>query len=218
MDLAADRLNFGAFAFSGQVCISTQRILVHESVHDDFMSAFHPRVEGLRAGDPLKEETTLAPLVSQDALRRVSEWVDEALAAGAHRVTGGGVNGPFLAPTVLERVPHDTRCWQEEVFGPVVCVEEYRELTNGIRLANGTRYGLQAAIFTRDLERALAAFEGIEAGGIIVNEAPFYRAVQQPYGGSRDSGYGREGVTTAMEEMTEPRILVVPLPPPTGDG
>jgi acyl-CoA reductase-like NAD-dependent aldehyde dehydrogenase len=218
MDLAADRLNFGAFAFSGQVCISTQRILVHESVHDDFMSAFHPRVERLRAGDPLQEETTLAPLISHDALSRVSEWVDEAQAAGAQSVTDGNINGPFFAPTILEGVPHDARCWHEEVFGPVVCVEEYRELTNGIRLANGTRYGLQAAIFTRDLERALAAFEGIEAGGIIVNEAPFYRAVQQPYGGSRDSGYGREGVSAAMEEMTEPRILVLPLPPTTGDA
>ena len=115
---------------------------------------------------------------------------------------------------MLDGVSHDARCWQEEVFGPVVCVERYDDLDEGIRLANGTRYGLQAAIFTRDLEAAMRAFGSIDAGSIIVNESPFYRAVQQPYGGARDSGFGREGVTFAMEEMTEPRLLVLPVPDP----
>ena len=119
---------------------------------------------------------------------------------------------PVHAATVLEGVPHDARCWREEVFGPVALIERYASLEAGIRLANATRFGLQAAIFTRDLEAAMRAFAGVDAGAVIVNEAPFYRAVQQPYGGVRDSGFGREGVSSAMEEMTEPRLLVLPTP------
>jgi acyl-CoA reductase-like NAD-dependent aldehyde dehydrogenase len=212
VELAAERLAFGAFAFAGQVCISTQRILVARSVADEFLSAFVPRVQALRAGDPLDESTGLAPMISAGEIDRVAEWVGEARAGGASVLTGGASDGPFHEATVLDGVAHDARCWREEVFGPVVCVERYDSLEEGVRLANGTRYGLQAAIFTRDLDAAMRAFASIEAGSVIVNESPFYRAVQQPYGGVRDSGYGREGVTFAMEEMTEPRLLILPVP------
>ncbi len=212
VELAAERLAFGAFAFAGQVCISTQRILVAQSVADDFLSAFLPRVAALRSGDPLDEGTGLAPMITAGEVARVADWVQEARAGGASVLTGGASDGPFHEATVLDGVPHDSRCWRDEVFGPVVCVDRYDSLEQGVRLANGTRYGLQAAIFTRDLDAAMRAFASIEAGSVIVNESPFYRAVQQPYGGVRDSGYGREGVTFAMQEMTEPRLLVLPVP------
>jgi acyl-CoA reductase-like NAD-dependent aldehyde dehydrogenase len=212
VELAVDRLTFGAFAFAGQVCISTQRILVAEPVADAFLAGFVERVQTLQPGDPLDEETGLAPMISADEVSRVAEWVAEARAGGASVLHGGSNDGPFHAATVLDGVPHDARCWQDEVFGPVACIDRYADLEAGIGLANGTRYGLQAAIFTRDLDTAMRAFASIDAGSVIVNEAPFFRAVQQPYGGARDSGYGREGVTFAMEEMSEPRLLVMPVP------
>jgi acyl-CoA reductase-like NAD-dependent aldehyde dehydrogenase len=212
LDLAAERLTFGGFAFAGQVCISAQRILVAHDVADEFLARFVPRVRALRAGDPLDEATALAPMISAGEVERVADWVAQARAGGAAVLTGGEHDGPFHDATVLDGVPHTSRCWQDEVFGPVVCIDRYANLDEGIRLANGTRYGLQAAIFTRDLDVAMRAFGSIDAGSVIVNESPFYRAVQQPYGGSRDSGFGREGVTSAMEEMTEPRLLVLPVP------
>ena len=212
LELAAERLAFGAFAFAGQVCISTQRILVAEPVADEFLSLFLPRVAKLRPGDPLDASTSLAPMISAGEVERVADWVRDAYDGGATVLHGGGSDGPFHEATVLDGVAHDARCWQDEVFGPVVCIDRYDGLEEGIRLANGTRYGLQSAIFTRDLDAAMRAFGSIEAGSIIVNESPFFRAVQQPYGGARDSGYGREGVTFAMQEMTEPRLLVLPVP------
>ena len=212
VELAAQRLSFGAYAYAGQVCISTQRILLAEPIADEFLAALLPHVERLRSGDPLDDDTDLPPMIAEREAARVEEWVAEALAGGAEALTGGGRDGALHAATVLERVPHDARCWREEVFGPVACIDRYAGLDEGIRLANGTRYGLQAAIFTRDLDSAMRAFGSIEAGSIIVNEAPFFRAVQQPYGGARDSGHGREGVAFAMEEMSEPRLLVMPLP------
>jgi acyl-CoA reductase-like NAD-dependent aldehyde dehydrogenase len=130
-------------------------------------------------------------------------------------LVGGERADPFYRPTVLTDVPETVRCWRDEIFGPVVTVAAYSTFAEGIRMANGTRYGLQSAIFTSDLDKALGAHSWIEAGGVVVNDAPFYRAVQMPYGGSRDSGYGREGVAFAMHEMTEPRLLVLPLPSPT---
>jgi glyceraldehyde-3-phosphate dehydrogenase (NADP+) len=210
--LAVERLTFGAFAYAGQVCISTQRILVARAVADEFVDAFVARARLLRAGDPIEDTTDMPPMISASEVARVATWVEEARARGAGLLLGGESDERFHGATVLENVPHDARCWQEEVFGPVACIDRYDDLEEGVRLANGTRYGLQAAIFTRDLEAAMRAFASIDAGAVVVNEAPFFRAVQQPYGGTGDSGYGREGVTSAMEEMTEPRLLVVPVP------
>ncbi|HEV2786408.1 MAG TPA: aldehyde dehydrogenase family protein [Solirubrobacteraceae bacterium] len=212
IELAADRLTFGGYAYAGQVCISTQRILVAEAAADHFLDAFLPRVARLRTGDPLDERTELPPMITPGEAERVAGWVDEARAGGAAVLAGGGCDGSLHAATVLDGVPHEARCWQDEVFGPVTCIDRYEGLEQGIRLANATRYGLQSAIFTRDLDAAMRAHASIDAGSIIVNEAPFFRAVQQPYGGARDSGYGREGVGFAMEEMSEPRLLVMPVP------
>jgi acyl-CoA reductase-like NAD-dependent aldehyde dehydrogenase len=211
---AATRLTFGSFAYAGQVCLSTQRILVEDSVRDRFFDEFLPKVENLRMGDPLDEATDVGPMITHDEVGRVAEWVDEAKDLGAKVLAGGARDDPFYRPTVLADVPETARCWGQEIFGPVVNGVSYGEFSEGLRLANATRYGLQCAIFTTDLGKALGAQGWIEAGGVIVNDAPFYRAVQMPYGGAKDSGYGREGVAWAMQEMTEPRLLVLPVPSP----
>jgi glyceraldehyde-3-phosphate dehydrogenase (NADP+) len=211
---AAERLAFGSFAFAGQVCLSTQRILVAEPARERFLEEFLPRVGNLRLGDPLDEATDVGPMIRPAEVDRVAEWVEEARELGATVLAGGAREDPFYRPTVLADVPQTARCWGEEVFGPVVSVGGYRDFHEAIRLANATRYGLHSAIFTNDLRKALGVQGWIEAGGVIVNDAPFYRAVQMPSGGSKDSGYGREGVAWAMREMTEPRLLVLPTPSP----
>jgi len=211
---AAARLAFGSFAYAGQVCLSTQRILVAEPVREQFLDEFLPRVDNLRMGDPLDEATDVGPMIRPAEVDRVAEWVEEAKELGARVLAGGTREDPFYRPTVLADVPQTARCWGEEVFGPVVSLGGYGEFQEAIRLANATRYGLHSAIFTNDLRKALGVQGWIEAGGVIVNDAPFYRAVQMPSGGSKDSGYGREGVAWAMREMTEPRLLVLPTPSP----
>ncbi len=211
---AAARLAFGSFAYAGQVCLSTQRILVAEPVREQFLDEFLPRVDNLRMGDPLDEATDVGPMIRPAEVDRVAEWVEEAKELGARVLAGGTREDPFYRPTVLADVPQTARCWGEEVFGPVVSLGGYGEFHEAIRLANATRYGLHSAIFTNDLRKALGVQGWIEAGGVIVNDAPFYRAVQMPSGGSKDSGYGREGVAWAMREMTEPRLLVLPTPSP----
>jgi len=211
---AAARLAFGSFAYAGQVCLSTQRILVAEPVREQFLDEFLPRVHNLQLGDPLDEATDVGPMIRPAEVDRVAEWVEEAKELGARVLAGGTREDPFYRPTVLADVPQTARCWGEEVFGPVVSLGGYGEFHEAIRLANATRYGLHSAIFTNDLRKALGVQGWIEAGGVIVNDAPFYRAVQMPSGGSKDSGYGREGVAWAMREMTEPRLLVLPTPSP----
>jgi acyl-CoA reductase-like NAD-dependent aldehyde dehydrogenase len=213
LTLAAERLTFGSFAYAGQVCLSTQRILVAEAVRQQFLAEFLPRVERLRMGNPLDETTEVGPMISREALDRVADWVVEAEEMGATVLAGGVRDDPFYRPTVLMDVPEAARCWREEIFGPVVTVVGYSDFSEGLRLANATRFGLQSSIFTRDLGKALGAQAWIEAGGVIVNDAPFFRAVQMPYGGSKDSGYGREGISWTMHEMTEPRLLVLDAPP-----
>lgn len=209
--LAARRLVFGAFAYAGQVCISTQRILVSDRVYDDFVAEFVAATEGLTTGDPLDEATDFAPMITQSEAGRIAAWVEEAKQAGARVASGGAQEGPFYLPTVLVDVPRTARCWSEEVFGPVVSLARYREFDEAIEIANSTRYGLHAALFTQSLANITTAYERLEFGGIVVNDSPFFRAVQMPYGGVKDSGYGREGIGWAMREMSEPRTLVLPL-------
>ncbi|MDQ6730076.1 MAG: aldehyde dehydrogenase family protein, partial [Actinomycetota bacterium] len=211
-EFAVARLVFGAFAYAGQVCLSTQRILVADEIHDEFVRRYLEAVDGLVVGDPLEERTDVGPMITTDAAVRVQEWVAEAHDLGATVLRGASRSDAFFAPTVLTDVPHEARCWAEEVFGPVVSISRYESFDEALALANATRYGLQAAVFTRDINKAMLAHESIKAGAIILNDAPFFRAVHMPYGGVGDSGYGREGVTAAIQEMTEPRLLVIPLP------
>jgi acyl-CoA reductase-like NAD-dependent aldehyde dehydrogenase len=211
LDETATRLAGHAFSFAGQSCISVQRIYVERSVRNAFLERFLPRVEALKVGDPTDEETDVGPLISESERDRVLAWIEEARASGAVILTGGTVEDDLLQPTVIGDPPADSKVGREEVFGPVCTVSAYDSLDEAIALANSTRFGLQAGIFTRDLSAALRAARELEFGGVTVNEAPTFRADQMPYGGVKDSGNTREGPAYAIREMTEERIVVLQL-------
>ncbi len=207
----ATRLAANAFSFAGQSCISVQRVYVQRAVHDELVSRFVPKVDALVVGDPADEATDVGPLIDRDARDRVLAWIDEARAAGAEILTGGELEGELLLPTVIANAGPELKVSCEEVFGPVCTVTAYGTLDEAIELANGTRYGLQAGIFTRDLKVALDAARRLEFGGVTVNEAPTFRADQMPYGGVKDSGNTREGPAYAVREFTEDRLVVIDL-------
>ncbi|MFN2468700.1 MAG: aldehyde dehydrogenase family protein [Gaiellaceae bacterium] len=211
---AAARLAASAFSFAGQSCISVQRIFVIDSVHDAFLERFLGRVEALQVGDPAGEETDVGPVIDAAARERILEWIEEARSQGAAIAWGGvaAAGGP-IAPTVITGAPPGTRVSCEEVFGPVCTVDPVASLEEAITRANGTRYGLQAGIFTNDLGSALRAARELEFGGVTVNEAPSFRADQMPYGGVKDSGNTREGPAYAVRELTQERLVVIELDP-----
>jgi acyl-CoA reductase-like NAD-dependent aldehyde dehydrogenase len=206
---AASKIKVAGFSHAGQSCISTQRIYVQRSIHDDFVTALTDQVSSLVIGDPLDEATDVSSLISPDDTERVSGWIEEAVAGGAHVEVGGKVQGRLLEPTVLTGVLPDMKVCTEEVFGPVVGVAAYDDLDEALELANDTRYGLQAAIFTNELDVALRAARTLDFGGVLVNEVPTWRTDQMPYGGVRDSGNTREGPAFAVREMTEERLIVI---------
>jgi len=211
LDDAATRLAANAFSFAGQSCISVQRIYVERQAYDPFLERFLPRVEDLVVGDPADDETDVGPVISDGDRERVLAWIAEATAAGARVLTGGALDGELLRPTVLADAPADAKVSCEEVFGPLCTVTPYDTLEQALELANGTRYGLQAGVFTRDLQTALHAARELDFGGVTVNEAPTFRADQMPYGGVKDSGNTREGPAYAVREMTEERLVVLQL-------
>jgi acyl-CoA reductase-like NAD-dependent aldehyde dehydrogenase len=210
-ETAADKAKLHAFSHAGQSCISIQRILVHEEVADGFAERLVANVEALRVGDPLDPETDVGPLISAADRDRVKGWVDEAVAAGAELLAGGELvdEGRCLAPTLLAAPPRDAKVWREEVFGPVATIDRYRDFDQALRMANDSRYGLQAGVFTRDVGRGLQAAEALEFGGVLVNEVPTFRADQMPYGGVKDSGNTREGPAYAVLELTEERFVAL---------
>jgi acyl-CoA reductase-like NAD-dependent aldehyde dehydrogenase len=208
---AAARLAANAFSFAGQSCISVQRIYVERPAYDAFVEAFVPRVEALVVGDPADEATDVGPLIAESERERVLGWIEEARGAGAAILTGGTLEGSLLRPTVIADAPQEAKVSCEEVFGPVCTVGPYETLDEAIALANGTRFGLQAGVFTRDVKAALRAARELEFGGVTVNEAPTFRADQMPYGGVKDSGNTREGPAYAVREMTEERAVVFQL-------
>jgi acyl-CoA reductase-like NAD-dependent aldehyde dehydrogenase len=208
---AATKLAANAFAFAGQSCISVQRIYVQRAVYDAFLEHFLPGVRALKAGDPSDEETDVGPVIDDDARERILAWIDEAKGLGAEVLAGGEADGPVITPTVIADAPPEAKVSCEEVFGPVVTVSAYDTFDEAIGLANGTRFGLQAGIFTADVRRALQAAHELEFGGVTVNEAPTFRADQMPYGGVKDSGTTREGPAYAVREMTEERVVVLQL-------
>jgi acyl-CoA reductase-like NAD-dependent aldehyde dehydrogenase len=207
----ATRLAANAFSFAGQSCISVQRIYVERTAYDEFVDLFVPRVEGLVVGDPADDATDVGPLISGGDRDRIVSWIDEATASGARVLTGGTIEGDLLVPTVLADAPADAKVNCEEVFGPLCTLTPFDALDEAIELANGTRYGLQAGIFTGDVKIALRAARELEFGGVTVNEAPTFRADQMPYGGVKDSGNTREGPAYAVREMTEERLVVLQL-------
>jgi acyl-CoA reductase-like NAD-dependent aldehyde dehydrogenase len=211
LDDVATRLAANAFSFAGQSCISVQRIYVQRAAYDELVSRFVPKVEALVVGDPLDEATDVGPLIDAGSRDRVLEWIEEARAGGAEILTGGTVDEGLIRPTVIANAAPELKVSCEEVFGPVCTIAPYDTIDEAIGLANGTRYGLQAGIFTRDLRTALAAAQRLEFGGVTVNEAPTFRADQMPYGGVKDSGNTREGPAYAVRELTEERLVVLEL-------
>jgi acyl-CoA reductase-like NAD-dependent aldehyde dehydrogenase len=205
---AAEKVPAAGFSHAGQSCISTQRVYVHEDVADDFADVLVERVEELTLGDPMDEKTDVSSLISKDDTTRVTEWIDEAVAAGAKVLCGGDVTEDgVLRPTVIEGAPATTRLQCEEVFGPVVTLTRYRSFDRALAMANDSRYGLQAGVFTSDVGKALQAARALHFGGVLINEVPTARVDQQPYGGVKDSGNTREGPAYTIQEMTEIRFV-----------
>jgi acyl-CoA reductase-like NAD-dependent aldehyde dehydrogenase len=211
VDAAASAMAANAFSFAGQSCISVQRLYVERAAYDRFLEAFLPKVEALKLGDPADEETDVGPVIDPDARERILEWIDEARDGGAEILAGGEERDGLIAPTVIAGASPELKVSCEEVFGPVVTVNAFDSLDEAIGLANSTRYGLQAGIFTSRLDTAMRAGQELEFGGVIVNEAPTFRADQMPYGGVKDSGNTREGPAYAVRELTEERLVVIDL-------
>ena len=208
-DRAARTIAVAGFSHAGQSCVSTQRVYVHEDVADEFCATLAKLAGELRVGDPLDEGTDVSALITTDDRDRVKAWVDEAVAGGAQVLTGGDVRDGLLVPTVLRDVQPDMRVCRDEVFGPVVAIQSYRELDEALRLADDSRYGLQAGIFTARIDTAMRAAGCLHYGTVLVNEVPTWRADQMPYGGVRESGNTKEGPAYAVREMTEERLVVV---------
>ncbi len=208
VEAAAKKIAAAGNSHAGQSCISVQRVLVHEDVEEAFTRQLVAAVEALVVGDPLEEDTQVSALIDAGARDRVSDWVREATDGGASVATGGDVRDGILSPTVLTDVRGDMRVCREEVFGPVLAVQSYASLEEAFELANDTRYGLHAGIYTSDLETARRAVQHLSFGGVIVNDVPTWRADQMPYGGERDSGNTREGPFHSVLEMTTIRSAV----------
>jgi len=208
---AAERCVVGGFAYAGQTCISVQRIFVEQSVYGKFTDRLVEAVKQLKTGDPFDESTDVGPLIREsDAIRTVS-WIDEAVRAGARLLCGGRRTNSIVEPTILTGTKSDMKVNCQEVFGPVVTVEPYKDFDQAIRQVNHSAYGMQAGIFTRDANLLFHAYEELEVGGVVAGDVPSFRIDHMPYGGVKDSGLGREGLRYAIEEMTEPKLLVMNL-------
>jgi acyl-CoA reductase-like NAD-dependent aldehyde dehydrogenase len=208
-DRAARTIQVAGFSHAGQSCVSTQRVYVHADVADAFCSTLAKLAGELVVGDPLDEDTDVSALITADDRDRVQSWVEEAVAGGAEVLAGGAARDGLLPPTVLRNVTPDMRVCRDEVFGPVVAVQAYTELDEALRLADDSRYGLQAGIFTARLDTALRAARELHYGTVLINEVPTWRADQMPYGGVRESGNTKEGPPSAVREMTEERLVVI---------
>lgn len=209
LEWASARCAAGGFGYAGQTCISVQRIYVHRPVYDDFLGRFVASVKKLKVGDPLDEATDVGPMISEKEAARAESWVREARESGAKLVLGGARQGLLFEPTVLTDVDSEMRVSCQEVFAPVVTVSPYENFQEALTYIDASIYGLQAGIFTRDMEAIFRAYEQLDVGGLIVGDIPTYRADHMPYGGVKQSGLGREGIRYAMEEMTELKTLVI---------
>jgi len=208
---AADRCVAGGFAYAGQTCISVQRILVERSAFAKFTDLLLEGVKKLKTGDPLDDSTDLGPLIRESDAIRASDWIQEAVRGGARLLCGGQRRGPVLEPTVLTGTRPEMKVNCQEIFAPVVTVEAYDDFNQALKQINNSPYGLQAGLFTRDAKLIFNAYEELEVGGLIAGDVPAFRIDHMPYGGVKDSGLGREGLRYAIEEMTEPKLLVMNL-------
>jgi acyl-CoA reductase-like NAD-dependent aldehyde dehydrogenase len=209
LDDAVARVVFGAFYQSGQSCISVQRIIVHESVYDEFRDLLVAKTKTLVAGNPQDENTFIGPMIDVKEASRVDTWVQEAVAKGAKLLCGGKRDGAMLEATLLEGVNRNTKLYREEAFGPVAGLSKFSDFDNALDEANDSKFGLQVGIFTRDLYKMLKAWDRLNVGGVVIGDVPSYRVDNMPYGGVKDSGLGREGIRFAIEDMTEIRNLVI---------
>ena len=209
LDFAIPRIVTGSFSYSGQICISIQRIFLHKKIYDRFMAEFIARTKKLRMGDPMDEATDIGPMITLEAAKQTEEWVEEAVGMGARVACGGRRDGAMFEPTILENVIPDLRISWLEAFAPVVVVYPYEDFAKALEAVNYSIYGLQAGVFTNDLRKAFEAYEWLEVGGVIINDIPTFRIDHMPYGGVKQSGFGREGVRYAIEEMTELKLLAL---------
>ncbi|UFU00187.1 aldehyde dehydrogenase family protein [Radiobacillus kanasensis] len=207
IDYAATELVKGAFAFSGQVCISAQRIYVHQDIYDSFLESYIQKTKALQIGDPTKEETDIGPMIKEEEAKRAKQWIDDAVDKGATIAVGGERNGSILSPTIMTNVDENMKIIAQEVFAPIVSVIPFNTEKEVIQYSNNSIYGLQAGVFTKDINRALRVADRLEMGGVWINEISTYRQDNHPYGGVKQSGVGKEGIKYAMEDMTQMKFI-----------
>jgi acyl-CoA reductase-like NAD-dependent aldehyde dehydrogenase len=209
LDAAVDAVLRGGFYASGQACISVQRLIVLDAVAEEFTAKLQARLGEVVTGDPRDEKTRVSALIDERSTKRVLQWIEVAVSAGAQILSGGGLDNGVITPTVLTNVPVGSACWDEEIFGPVVCLRAVSTVEEALAMANDSRYGLNASVFTRSLATAYQAIDTLEVGAVVVNDVPGFRADTMPYGGVKDSGIGREGPRFAIEELTVTRMAVI---------
>ena len=214
IDKAVEKTVIGGYAIAGQVCISVQRVFVHEDLFEEFRKKLKERIKKLKVGDPMKEETDVGPMISKEDTLRIREWIEEAVNAGAKLEIGGiacAEKSALFEPTAVSLVPPDTKLFKEEAFAPIVLINPYKEIEEALNLVNNTEYGLQLGVFTRDINVAWEFILKAEVGGVLINEGPTFRADHQPYGGFKNSGIGREGPAFAVEDYTEIKTVIFDL-------
>lgn len=211
IDMAIPRCIMGAFSNAGQICISLQRIYIHERVFDEFKEKFTGAVKKMKVGNPMETDTEYGPMIEEKEAARAEEWIKEAVDRGAKILCGGKRRGSIITPTVMTDVKRDMKVVCNEVFAPLVTLIKYREFDEALEAVNDSRYGLQAGIFTKDINKAFKGFKKLHVGGVIINDVPTFRVDHMPYGGVKESGTGREGIKFAIKEMTELKLMVVNL-------
>jgi len=209
LDDCVQRIIFGGYYQSGQSCVSVQRVLAHGSIYAELAEKLTAATKDLKSGNPLERETFIGPMINEEAAERVESWINEAVDGGARVLSGGTRAGAMVAATLLEYAPRDSKVCREEIFGPVVVLSRFDDFDAALADVNDSRYGLQAGVFTNDLRRMHRAWDKLRVGGVIINDVPSFRVDHMPYGGVKDSGIGREGIRSAIEDMTEVRLLVV---------
>ncbi|MFI4892996.1 MAG: aldehyde dehydrogenase family protein [Phycisphaerales bacterium JB058] len=206
---AVERIVFGGYYQSGQSCVSVQRVIAHAKVYDELRQRLAEKVGVLKSGDPMDRETFIGPMIDEDAAERVEAWLEEGVSRGARVIVGGQREGAIVEATLVENVPRDAKLSCEEIFGPVVVLSKFEDFDAALDDVNDSRFGLQAGVFTDSVARMHKAWDRLRVGGVMINEVPSFRVDHMPYGGVKDSGLGREGVRSAIEDMTEVRLMVV---------
>jgi acyl-CoA reductase-like NAD-dependent aldehyde dehydrogenase len=212
LDDALERITFGAYYQSGQSCISVQRVIIHESLYQEFKQRYVAKVADLIHGDPLSEDTFIGPMISESEASRLDTWIQDAVGLGANLLCGGQREGAMLHAAVLENVPADAKLNADEAFGPVSIISSFSDYDEALKEVNNSQFGLQAGVFTRDIYKAHKAWDELHVGGVVIGDVPSWRVDNMPYGGVKESGLGREGIKFAMQDMTEIRLMVIRTP------